>query len=88
MREKSGRVVECTFSDDEPEPEMICEEVTASEKMSVICATSVIPGVVVCAQYSPSSTVCDVRYCFDCNIVKSRNYFRGCCYHDEQLIIA
>lgn len=34
-------MVECTFNADEPEADMICLDVTAKEKMSVICAIEV-----------------------------------------------
>ena len=63
--------MECTFIEDAPEAERIWEGVTAIEKMSVMWAGEV-SGVSRWVAWSlPSSTVCVVRYCFDCNLLES-----------------
>lgn len=72
----SGDVVEWTWMDEAPDADRICVGVTAREKMSVMCATMSYQRVCMIWWLRgrkgelPSSIVCAVRYCLDCETIR------------------
>lgn len=72
-------VVSCTWIVEEPPAERMAFGVEASANMSVMCAVMVVRKPLTLLSYwrgtvLPLSTVCVVKYCFDCYLLACHLY--------------